>query len=159
MLKKCVALLLILILALSFCACSNKANNKQNDNDANDVMDFCVDETFTKKLVLSVPSTLKDKYITKISSSFTDGYFKITVCLTDKKTDIFSVYYSKKDIPEDIKKQTGYKVLEKTKEYTLVWFEYDNSKADKKTKENIDIFKSEYKNIKSFLNIEKTDND
>ena len=99
--KKFLSILLIVVLLISLSACKkNGSKNGTNENKTTaDVIkiEYFIDDTFENKISFNIPENLKDKYIQKTSSSFSDGYYSVTICVKDTDFDLFTIYCSKND--------------------------------------------------------------
>lgn len=160
--RKILSILLIVCLIISLSACSKngdtKNSTKKNENDKNTnvaQIECFIDNTFENKISFNIPEDLKDKYIQKTSSSFSDGYYSITIYVKDTDFKLFTIYCSKNDTYKKFEKEKGYEVLKKDKGYTCVWYEHKISMADSsEIPQIIKNFEIEYKAIKSSFNIE-----
>ena len=164
--RKILSFLLIVILLFSLCACSNSENNptdginnnniETNETNTKDVIiEQFIDGTFENKITLRIPEKFNDKYVQKVSSSFSDGYYSITICVKDTNFDLFTIYCSKNDKYKEFEKEKGYEILKQDKGYTCVWYEYGYTATDgSKLPQILEDFKIEYKAIKTSFTIE-----
>lgn len=157
--KKFLSILLIVVLLISLSACkknSSKNGTNENKTTADVIKIECfIDDTFENKISFNIPKNLKDKYAQKTSSSFSDGYYSVTICVKDTDFDLFTIYCSKNDSYKNFEKEKNYEVLKKNKGYTCIWYEYGYVMADgSKMPQIIEDFKIEYKTIKTSFTIE-----
>ena len=118
---------------------------------------YYVDNTFENSIKFSVSETLAKDCVPIVSSSFTEGYYKVTFAVQKDKTKLFTVYCTKnKDNIKEFEKEEDYEVLATDDLYTYIYFKYNTEKnIDENNKDIITLFNNEYKSIKSSLMVGK----
>ena len=166
--KRIFIFLVILSIMCTFVACSSDKESNENTNINETVnleqneettktatIESYIDSTFETKISFKIPEKFNDKFVQKTQSSFSNGYYSITICVKDTEYDLFTVYCTKNDDFKSLENNKGYTILDEKDGYTFVWYEYGHETVDgTKLPEIIKEFETEYKNIKSSFSVE-----